>query len=447
MKKSDESIVAREIGRYARQLAGIIELNSETDWFPGTSELILRLAELAKQLSLSPPITRDTDEDGHESVTLCYPYGDAAQRILIGQKFADVFGEARHNQALRDARTEAIRILRAWEIVFGVAANVETDLLTQRAKLDGLPAEAVESLRTFAHPLDWRDVEAAAFVYCEAYGLPKTVIGTPTYIDFAKLERWIDHRHAEACKSAGIEPGVMIPAEDPRYKLSKQIDADYQRELNALHGFLPPSTPTPAGWEGITPAEEIKTLGQLREYLQARLKSFRETGIGPHLDIFARHALEDAQDAWRNAWRVFDHLGIVDRPDRGDDPKTAEAAERKLSEMILWLRTAATTDSAINAAGVEARVKLDIARDPQAPAATPRLTVVLQPPQAVLDGTAFALKPDGAVLIDALLKANGDWIAGRKLDMRADRVRNNLPQELRDLVESSPGKGFRIPRR
>lgn len=77
----------------------------------------------------------------------------------------------------------------------------------------------------------------------------------------------------------------------------------------------------------------------------------------------------------------------------------------------------------------------------------PRLTVMLNPPQAVLDGQAFALDPDGALLVDALIKADGDWVASAKLDMRADRVRKKLPKQVGALVEAEPGKGFRIPRR
>lgn len=76
-----------------------------------------------------------------------------------------------------------------------------------------------------------------------------------------------------------------------------------------------------------------------------------------------------------------------------------------------------------------------------------RLTVAIDPPQAVLDGTPYALTQDGATFVQALLNAEGDWVAGCKLDMRADRVKKALPKPIRELIESSPGKGYRIPRK
>jgi len=75
-----------------------------------------------------------------------------------------------------------------------------------------------------------------------------------------------------------------------------------------------------------------------------------------------------------------------------------------------------------------------------------RLTVDRIANQAVLDGQPYSLTADGALLLDSLLKADGDWVAGKSLDMRAERVKKSLPKPFRDLIESSPGKGHRIPR-
>jgi len=75
-----------------------------------------------------------------------------------------------------------------------------------------------------------------------------------------------------------------------------------------------------------------------------------------------------------------------------------------------------------------------------------RLSVTLDPPQAVLDGCAHAITLNGAILLDALLKAESDWVAGHTLEMRADRVKRRLPKSLRELIKASPGKGYRIPR-
>ena len=83
---------------------------------------------------------------------------------------------------------------------------------------------------------------------------------------------------------------------------------------------------------------------------------------------------------------------------------------------------------------------------PKAIPPAPRLTVTLEPPQAVWDGMPYPLTPDGAVFLDELRKADGDWVSGAKLRMRADRVRGSLPPVLQNLIEASPGKGSRIPR-
>jgi len=76
----------------------------------------------------------------------------------------------------------------------------------------------------------------------------------------------------------------------------------------------------------------------------------------------------------------------------------------------------------------------------------PRLVVTLNPPQVTLDGRAHAVKPDGSLFVDALLKADGDWVTGETLGIRADRVKKDLPKEIRSMIESSPGKGSRISR-
>ncbi len=81
------------------------------------------------------------------------------------------------------------------------------------------------------------------------------------------------------------------------------------------------------------------------------------------------------------------------------------------------------------------------------PKSTPRLEVSFVPPQAVLDGQAFALAPDQVDFIQTLLDANGDWISGSQMpDLpRPDRVCKKLPAPIGELVESAASKGFRIP--
>lgn len=52
-----------------------------------------------------------------------------------------------------------------------------------------------------------------------------------------------------------------------------------------------------------------------------------------------------------------------------------------------------------------------------------------------------------ARLLKALIDANGDWVSASSLGItKASEVKNQLPNALRDLIESSPGKGYRLKR-
>ena len=72
--------------------------------------------------------------------------------------------------------------------------------------------------------------------------------------------------------------------------------------------------------------------------------------------------------------------------------------------------------------------------------------VCLDPPQVTIDDTAYAVKKPAAVLLNALVKANGDWINGKKVVQQPTRVVAGMPKQVRKLVESSPGKGYRLRR-
>ena len=67
----------------------------------------------------------------------------------------------------------------------------------------------------------------------------------------------------------------------------------------------------------------------------------------------------------------------------------------------------------------------------------PRLLVTNHPPQATLDGTAYAIKPDAAVFLIALLQANGDWVSPNTHGVRTNRVVKALPAEIRALIETA----------
>ncbi len=75
-----------------------------------------------------------------------------------------------------------------------------------------------------------------------------------------------------------------------------------------------------------------------------------------------------------------------------------------------------------------------------------RITVHKDSRECRLDGTHFSLTAEGAVLLNALVEADGEYVAASSVVNKPDRVRRRLPAELRRLIESDPGKGTRIPR-
>jgi hypothetical protein len=117
-------------------------------------------------------------------------------------------------------------------------------------------------------------------------------------------------------------------------RAEREMGEEFRQEDAALKRLIPATMP--AGWEGHLRYHELKSLADLKGYLDYELSLLRSNVIGAEYqhgdDVVAAH------QAWRNAWRVFDDLEIVDRPERGDDPGPPLDIERRLSELILWLR-------------------------------------------------------------------------------------------------------------
>ncbi len=81
----------------------------------------------------------------------------------------------------------------------------------------------------------------------------------------------------------------------------------------------------------------------------------------------------------------------------------------------------------------------------------PRLVVSVDPPHVTWDGEPHPLSADAALVLDVLVKADGDWVTGPKLTKevhvkRPDRIVKALPKALDGLVEANNPAGFRIVR-
>ena len=84
-----------------------------------------------------------------------------------------------------------------------------------------------------------------------------------------------------------------------------------------------------------------------------------------------------------------------------------------------------------------------LAESPEA-AIVERIRVTSKPPQAIVNGTPFALKPTAAKLLSAIVKAGGEWVNGHSLVNQPSRVVAGMPPDVRSLIEAGAGKGFRL---
>jgi hypothetical protein len=86
------------------------------------------------------------------------------------------------------------------------------------------------------------------------------------------------------------------------------------------------------------------------------------------------------------------------------------------------------------------------------PIPAPRLRVSESGGAVLLDGEPLEVRRPGAAFLAALQKANGLWQSTPELwqesaelrDSRIDRIFNRLPPQLKVLVESGKGKGYRL---
>ena len=75
----------------------------------------------------------------------------------------------------------------------------------------------------------------------------------------------------------------------------------------------------------------------------------------------------------------------------------------------------------------------------------PRITVSVDPPQVVIDGAAYAIKPKMAEFFEAMVVASGDYVSMSSHGIRS-RDTESLPKEVQAIIDTQPGSGSRIPR-
>ena len=72
-------------------------------------------------------------------------------------------------------------------------------------------------------------------------------------------------------------------------------------------------------------------------------------------------------------------------------------------------------------------------------------------PSITFRGKTYVVALEGARFVEALANAKGVHMSTNKLieqtglqDVRFDRIRKKLPKNIRDRIESEPGKGYRL---
>lgn len=75
-----------------------------------------------------------------------------------------------------------------------------------------------------------------------------------------------------------------------------------------------------------------------------------------------------------------------------------------------------------------------------------RLSISFDPPTITFDGTVYPAKINSVILVNALVKADGDWVSGKDIEpgFRVERAKESLPEVVCSLIESVSGKGSRL---
>ncbi len=92
--------------------------------------------------------------------------------------------------------------------------------------------------------------------------------------------------------------------------------------------------------------------------------------------------------------------------------------------------------------------ELDDEQPPPKPQPQPRLQVDGDQEAATLDGKSYSVTGEAARFLDALVKADGVWVSSTQLLItKASRLVADLPEEIKEMIESATGKGYRIDRK
>jgi hypothetical protein len=150
-----------------------------------------------------------------------------------------------------------------------------------------------------------------------------------------------------------------------------------------------------------------------------------------------------ADEPWKHYVGQYDTWPDCLGKSKADLPLLVQTAIDRGDATFMRLMARANIDPGDSGGEVAKRLS-DAAK---AKPAAPRITVSLEPPQVVIDGTALAVRQDGAAMVKILLDHRGDWVSSALAEagiVRSDRVKRDLPQQVQAVIESARSKGHRI---
>jgi hypothetical protein len=146
--------------------------------------------------------------------------------------------------------------------------------------------------------------------------------------DESKKEAWL--RRCSQLETLGVDVyAPQVPTGDSRHPQVQAILAEYKVAIGEI-------VPVPPGWEGHPPLGAIKTLADLAAWLNDQWNSTRATEMGG--EKYKADALEQADRAVRNGFRLLEWLGVDERPVRPLPAEALAAAKQQLDDLERWVR-------------------------------------------------------------------------------------------------------------
>jgi hypothetical protein len=143
-----------------------------------------------------------------------------------------------------------------------------------------------------------------------------------------KQQAW--RQRCSQLEALGLDPyDPQFPADEDRRLQVQAILKEYDVAIGKL-------IPVPLGWEGNPPLQAITNLADLAAWLNDQWNSTRATEMGG--EAYKASAMEQADRAVRNGYRVLTWLGMDEPPERPFPAESLVVAKQQLDALECWVR-------------------------------------------------------------------------------------------------------------